>query len=61
MSYSNVPNNPMMLLSFINTKLRDEDFSLAELCYDLEIDEEVIKNKLSMIDYHYDTALNRFV
>ncbi len=61
MQYLNVPNNPMMLLSFINTKLRDEEMTLSQLCYDLEINEEEINTKLNMIDYYYDKKLNRFL
>ena len=61
MTYENVPNNPMMLLSFTNTKLRDEFSSLNDMCYDLEIDRKEIEEKLGMINYHYDQKLNRFV
>ena len=61
MQYLNVTNNPLMLLSFINTKLRDEEMTLSQLCYDLEIDEEEINTKLNMIDYYYDKKLNRFL
>ncbi len=61
MQYLNVPNNPMMLLSFINTKLRDEEMTLSQLCYDLEINEVEINTKLNMIDYYYDKKLNRFL
>ena len=32
-----IPNDPMMLLSYINTKLRDEYKNLSELCDDLEL------------------------
>ena len=58
---TNIPNDPMMLLSFINTKLRDEYSSLELLCDDLELDVCSITNKLSSIDYSYNKALNRFV
>lgn len=51
----------MMLLSFINTKLRDEHMNLDELCYDLEVKREDIEEKLGMISYAYDSELNRFV
>lgn len=61
MIYENIPNNPMMLLSFANTKLRDEFQNLDDMCYDLEVDKREIEEKLSMIDYHYDSSLNRFV
>ena len=61
MNYDNIPSNPMMLLSFMNTKMRDENMNLDELCYDLEIDRDEIVSKLSMINYRYDKELNRFI
>lgn len=61
MIYDSIPNNPMMLLSFTNTKLRDEFSSLDDMCYELEINRQEIEDKLDMIDYHYDSKLNRFV
>ncbi len=61
MQYENIPNNPMMLLSFMNTKLRDEHMNLSELCYDIEVEQSYIEEKLAMIDYTYDSNLNRFV
>lgn len=61
MTYENIPNNPMMLLSFTNTKLRDEFKTLDELCYDLEVDRQELEEKLRMIDYRYDSTLNKFV
>lgn len=57
----NIPNDPMILLSFINTKLRDDYSSLSVLCRELEIEEAIITDKLASIDYTYDKALNRFV
>jgi hypothetical protein len=57
----NIPNDPMMLLSFINTKLRDDYKDLSTLCYELELEESAITDKLSSIDYTYDANLNRFV
>lgn len=35
MEYSSLPKDPMVLLSFINTKLRDDYPSLDELCSSL--------------------------
>lgn len=61
MRYANIPNNPMMLLSFVNTKLRDEYSSLSDMCYDLEVEEQDIVDKIAMIDYSYNPSLNRFV
>ncbi len=56
-----LPNNPELLLSIINTKLRDFYSSLDDLCDDLDEDKENIINILSSIDYTYDENLNKFV
>lgn len=56
-----LPNDPMILLSYINTKLRDDYSSLDLLCDDLQADRSQIEEKLKAIDYTYDAALNRFV
>lgn len=56
-----IPNDPMILLSYINTQLRDFYPSLEELCKALSADMQELKNKLSAIDYEYDEKLNRFV
>ncbi|MDE6432801.1 MAG: DUF4250 domain-containing protein [Lachnospiraceae bacterium] len=56
-----IPNDPMMLLSFINTKLRDEYANLQLLCDDLELKPSDITTKLSSIDYSYNEELNRFI
>lgn len=58
---ANIPNDPMMLLSFLNMKLRDFYPDLNALCQDLELDKDAIVDKLAAIDYHYDASLNRFV
>ena len=57
----NLPNDPVILLSFVNTKLRDEYPDLEELCLALGSDAGYISDKLSSIGYVYDSALNRFV
>lgn len=51
----------MILLSFINTKLRDFYPSLDALCEDADISREEIIKKLSAIDYTYNAELNKFV
>ena len=58
---NNLPNDPMMLLSVINTKLRDMYKDLDTLCDDIDVDRKVIEDKLSLIDYEYDSTLNKFV
>ncbi len=56
-----LPNDPVMLLSYVNTQLRDHYPSLDELCSALDADREEIVEKLRSIDYEYDKALNAFV
>lgn len=56
-----IPKDPVMLLSFINLKLRDFYGSLDELCDDMDIERTEIEDKLSSIDYHYDKEKNQFV
>lgn len=56
-----LPNDPVMLLSYVNTQLRDHYPSLDELCSALDADREGIVEKLRSIDYEYDKALNAFV
>lgn len=56
-----IPKDPVMLLSFINLKLRDFYANLDALCDDMEIERTEIEDKLSSIDYHYDEEKNQFV
>ena len=56
-----IPNDPVMLLSFVNLKLRDYYSSLDAMCDDLYIDKTQLVEKLAGIDYHYDAGQNKFV
>ncbi len=56
-----LPNDPIILLSFVNTQLRDNYKSLTEFCKAYVIQENVIEEKLAAIDYSYDSTVNRFV
>lgn len=56
-----IPTDPAILLSYINTQLRDNYPSLEELAKSLSVDEEEIKTKLSSIGYEYNSELNKFV
>lgn len=56
-----IPNDPIMLLSFVNLKLRDYYSSLDAMCDDLDVDQAQIVEKLGAIDYHYDAKQNKFV
>ena len=57
----NLPNDPIILLSFINTNLRDFYDSLDELCLAMDLDKDALIRKLKSIDYKYDAGQNRFV
>ena len=56
-----LPKDPVMLLSYVNLKLRDFYRDLQSLCDDLDVREEEITGKLASIDYHYDKEKNQFV
>lgn len=56
-----LPKDPVMLLSYVNTKLRDEYDSLEELCKVLDEDKEALTDKLGEINYSYDAVKNQFV
>ncbi len=56
----NIPNDPAILLSYINTMLRDNYSSLEELCKSLCVSQEEIEEKLSSIGYNYNKKQNRF-
>lgn len=56
-----LPKDPMILLSVVNTKLRDFYPNLDVLCEDMHVEKEVIINTLKGIDYEYDEARHQFV
>lgn len=56
-----LPKDPAMLLSVINTKLRDFYPSLDELCAQMDVDKQVLEDRLASIAYEYDTDTNQFV
>lgn len=56
-----IPKDPVMLLSFINLKLRDYYSSFEALCDDLDVDGKEITERLAAINYQYDAEKNRFV
>lgn len=55
-----LPQDPFILLSYINTKLRDNYKSLDELCYDLDIDSQELTARLSTVGVVYDPVTNQF-
>ncbi|MBO4863902.1 MAG: DUF4250 domain-containing protein [Eubacterium sp.] len=57
----NLPKDPIILLSYINTQLRDNYASLSEFTISLGADEEDIKSRLEKAGYIYDEETNRFI
>lgn len=56
-----LPQDPMILLSYVNTKLRDEYDSLDVLCDDLDTGREELVRRLEAVGYTYDEDKNRFL
>ena len=55
-----LPNDPIMLLSVVNMKLRDAYSSLDALCEDMDVSKEEITSKLAQVGYEYDREKNQF-
>lgn len=55
-----LPRDPMLLLSVVNTRLRDRYENLEQLCDDLEADREELEAALAAVGYRYDPGLNQF-
>ena len=58
---TNLPKDPMILLSVVNTKIRDQYQTLDALCEDLQIDKNELIDVLKGIDYEYDESRHQFV
>lgn len=56
-----LPKDPVMLLSFTNTQLRDNFSSLSDFCKAFMISEADISEALKKIDYEYDSRINQFI
>lgn len=56
-----LPKDSMLLLSVVNTKLRDYYGSLDALCQDMNVDKDMLMSQLSSIGYEYDIVLNQFI
>lgn len=55
-----LPKDPVMLMSLINTKLRDVYFSLDELCEDMDISKTELIEMLGKAGFSYDPETNQF-
>lgn len=56
-----LPEDPILMLGVVNTKLRDFYVSLDDLCEDMQVDRAEITEKLKGIDYEYDRSRNQFI
>lgn len=56
-----LPGDPVILLSVINTRLRDYYKTLDELCEDMDVSQAELVEKLKTIDYEYNAARNQFI
>ena len=56
-----IPKDPVMLLSYVNTQLRDFYSSLDALCEDKGIEKEELVEKMKSIEYVYEVYRNQFV
>lgn len=61
MDYQSLPKDPVMLMSFLNTQLRDHYKSLDALADAYELNIEEVTTKLKAIDYEYDSNSNQFI
>lgn len=59
--YDKIPKDPVMLLSFINTQLRDTYESFDAFAIAFQVDKEAVLRTMKSIDYEYDSATNQFI
>ena len=56
-----IPQDPIILLSYVNTKLRDHFATLEKFCETYDVNEEDLRETLSSADYQYDEITNQLV
>ncbi len=56
----NLPTDPFILLSYVNTKLRDDYSTLDEMCDDLAIDRTELEHRLGEAGFEYSKENNKF-
>ena len=60
MQINNLPKDPVMLLSYVNTQLRDNYSDLTEFCVANSIDINDVVGRLRSINYSYDPTTTQF-
>ena len=61
MALEHLPKDALMLLSFVNTRLRDDRIMLDSFCSQFNVSKEEIMQKLDSIGYTYNDELNKFI
>ena len=56
-----LPQDPVILLSYVNPRLRDACTDLDDLCAQEDADRAELERRLEAIDYRYDPQRNQFV
>ncbi len=56
-----LPQDPIMLLSYVNTQLRDNYATLEDFCASMDVDKDELQEKLRAVNYEYDPQRNAFV
>lgn len=59
--FNTLPSDPMILVSVVNTKLRDTYSSIDSLCDDLDVDKNELIGKLNKVNYKYNAEKNQFI
>jgi len=57
---NSIPQDPMMLFSYINMKLRDQYSSLDALCDDMDLNKDELLAKLASVGFEYSEENNKF-
>ena len=55
-----LPEDPIMLMSMINMKLRDTGKTPEQLCEDLDVPLTEITEKLKTAGFEYNAGINQF-
>lgn len=55
-----LPNDPAILLSVVNTRLRDRYEDLDAFCEDADVMREELCSRLERLGYRYDARANQF-
>ena len=58
---TDLPKDPMMLMSVINMKLRDFYPSIEDLCEDMDIDRQDLESILNKAGFEYSKEQNRYM